>query len=164
MCVNVSLYNVGPAVGLGLAIALASDIRIGSCKCSFNVGFTSLGLSGTDMGVSYLLPKIVGVPKATEMMLTGSTIMAQEAKQMHLLNYLVETREEVQRTAQKIADRILAGSPWGIFLTKQQVKAALDGATLKQTMLAENSHQTYLLSREEVMELAKAKLARISKL
>lgn len=126
------------------------------------MGFTALGLSGTDQGVSYMLPKTIGIPKATEMMLTCNTIRSREAKELHLLHHLEETVEGVQRKAMELAEKILAGSPWGIFITKQQVKSSLDGATLGQVLAAENSHQTYLLSRDDVMKLARSRLAQIS--
>ena len=109
-----------------------------------------------------MLPKIVGVSKATEMMLTCSTIRSKEAKELHLLHHLAESKEGVQKKGEAIAGKILAGSPWGIFITKQQVKASLDGATLRQALIAENSHQTYLLSRDEVMKLARTRLSQIS--
>lgn len=156
------VYFAGPAIGLGLALALASDIRIGSPSCSFNVGFTSLGLSGTDMGVSYMLPKVVGIPKASEMMLTCNTVKSEEAKALQLLHYMEKSKEDVQRRANTIARSILASSPWGLIITKQQIKASLDGTTFRQALVAENSHQTYLLSRGDVMKMARAKLARMS--
>ena len=109
-----------------------------------------------------MLPKIVGVSKATEMMLTCSTIRSKEAKELHLLHHLAESKEGVQKKGEAIAGKILAGSPWGIFITKQQVKASLDGTTLRQALIAENSHQTYLLSRDEVMKLARTRLSKIS--
>lgn len=121
-----------------------------------------IGLSGTDMGVSYMLPRVVGVPKATEMMLTGNTVEAVDAKEMALVHYIEESKHKVKMKAKEIAQKVLRGSPWGIVITKEQIKASLDGTTLRQALVAENSHQTYLLSREEVMEIARRKLAEIS--
>ena len=61
----------GPAAGGGLALALASDIRIAAATARFNVAFVRLGLSGCDIGVSWLLPRLIGASRAWELMLTG---------------------------------------------------------------------------------------------
>lgn len=114
------------------------------------------------MGVSYMLPKVVGIPKASEMMLTCNTVKSEEAKALQLLHYMEKSKEDVQRRANTIARSILASSPWGLIITKQQIKASLDGTTFRQALVAENSHQTYLLSRGDVMKMARAKLARMS--
>ena len=69
----------GPAAGGGLAIALASDIRIAAASARFNVAFVRIGLSGCDIGVSWLLPRLIGASRAWELMLTGRIIDAAEA-------------------------------------------------------------------------------------
>ncbi len=69
----------GPAAGGGLALALASDIRLASTSARFNVAFVRLGLSGCDIGVSWLLPRLIGASRAWELMLTGRIIDAEEA-------------------------------------------------------------------------------------
>ena len=155
----------GPAVGLGLALALGADIRIGLTKrTSFATGFTNLGLSGADMGVSYLLPRIVGYSKAVEMMLIGDAISAEEAKSCGLLTYLESNGDDVIQRADIVVNKLMSTSPWGLYLTKKQISASMDGATLKNSILSENAIQTYLLSRPEVMKIAREKLKKVSKL
>src|SRR5258707_2112060 len=61
----------GPAAGGGLALALGSDVRVAAASARFNVAFVRIGLSGCDIGVSWMLPRLVGASKAFEMMLTG---------------------------------------------------------------------------------------------
>ena len=69
----------GPAVGGGLALCLAADVRICSTSASFANGAIKLGLSGAEMGMSYHLPRIVGTSVAADWMLTGRTVPADEA-------------------------------------------------------------------------------------
>jgi enoyl-CoA hydratase len=153
----------GPAVGLGLALALGADIRIGLAKrASFAIGFTKLGLSGADMGVSYLLPRIVGYSKAAELMLIGDAISAEEAKSCGLLTYLESSRDDLIERGNNVVHKLMSMSPWGLYLTKKQISASMDGATLKSSILAENAIQTYLLSRPEVMKIAREKLKKMS--
>jgi enoyl-CoA hydratase len=83
----------GPAAGGGLALALASDVRICSPAASFIVSFVRLGLSGGDVGVSHLLPRVVGLGMASEMMLTGRKVAAEEALRIGLVNRMVEASE-----------------------------------------------------------------------
>src|SRR5579872_3402788 len=75
----------GPASGGGLALALASDIRIAGESAKFNVAFVRLGLSGCDIGVSWLLPRLIGASRAWELMLTGRIFDAHEADRIGLL-------------------------------------------------------------------------------
>src|SRR5688500_1276215 len=69
----------GPAAGGGFALALASDVRVAATSARFNVAFIRIGLSGCDIGVSWLLPRLVGASAAFELLLTGRLIDAEEA-------------------------------------------------------------------------------------
>ena len=69
----------GPAVGGGLALCLAADIRICAASASFGNAAIAIGLSGAEMGMSYFLPRIVGSSVAADWMLTGRTVSADEA-------------------------------------------------------------------------------------
>ena len=70
----------GPAAGGGLALALGSDIRIAGASARFNVAFVRVGLSGCDIGVSWLLPRLIGASRAWELMLTGRIIDAARGR------------------------------------------------------------------------------------
>ena len=70
----------GAASGGGLALALASDIRIAATSARFNVAFVRIGLSGCDIGVSWLLPRLIGASRAYELLLTGRFVDAAEAE------------------------------------------------------------------------------------
>ena len=75
----------GPAAGGGLALALACDIRIAAASARFNVAFVRLGISGCDIGVSWMLPRLIGASRAWELMLTGRIIEAEEADRIGLV-------------------------------------------------------------------------------
>ena len=95
----------GPCVGAGLALCLASDIRICSTAATFGNGAILLGLSGAEMGMSYFLPRIVGTSVAADWMLTGRTVSAEEAERRGLVSELVEPDESVDRALElAIAD------------------------------------------------------------
>src|SRR5207253_8093611 len=79
----------GPAAGGGFALALASDVRIAAASAKFNVAFVRIGLSGCDIGVSWMLPRLVGASKAFEMLLTGRIVEAEEADRMGLVLQVV---------------------------------------------------------------------------
>lgn len=90
----------GPCVGSGLALCLASDIRICSCTATFGIAATLLGLSGAEMGMSYHLPRIVGTSVAADWMLTGRTVTAEEADRRGLVSELVEPDRLVDRAVE----------------------------------------------------------------
>src|SRR5258705_13675947 len=79
----------GTTAGAGGCIALASDIRLASEDAKIAFLFVKVGLSGADMGAAYLLPRMVGLAKATELLYTGDFISAQEAERIGLYNRVV---------------------------------------------------------------------------
>ena len=76
----------GPAVGGGLAIALACDLRVASSSARLCAAFIRTGLTGTDIGISYLLPRLIGASRAFDLMVTGRTIDAAEAERMGIVS------------------------------------------------------------------------------
>src|SRR5690606_20459202 len=79
----------GMTAGAGAVIALASDLRIASEQASFRFLFTNVGLTGADMGAAYLLPRVVGMGRATEILLFGDKITAADAERIGLVNKVV---------------------------------------------------------------------------
>jgi enoyl-CoA hydratase len=100
----------GPAAGGGLALALASDVRLASTSARFNVAFIKVGLSGCDIGVSWLLPRLIGASAAFELLLTGRLIDAEEARRIGLVSRVVPDGEVVD-AALDVADEIAATAP-----------------------------------------------------
>ena len=115
----------GPAAGLGLALALGSDIRYAAEKTVFRAAFLNIGLSNCDMGTSWLLPRLVGASRAHEMMLTARRVDAQEALRIGLVAEVVEQPRLLER-AIEAAQQIAALAPWGVRLTKQGMWSALE--------------------------------------
>ena len=107
----------GPASGGGLALALASDIRIAAACATFNAAFVRIGLSGCDIGVSWLLPRLIGAGRSHELLLTGWLVDAVEADRIGLVNRVVPD-DEMLDAALTTAAEITADSPMGVWMTK----------------------------------------------
>lgn len=114
----------GVVCGAGAAIAIACDLRIASpfAKCAFL--FTKVGLSGADMGACFLLPRIVGITKATELLMGGEFISADEAHRIGLYNELVAADKLADR-ANEWASKLAAGPQFGLMMTKELLNRAL---------------------------------------
>src|SRR5436305_3045966 len=108
----------GAASGGGLALALASDVRIASESARFNVAFIRVGLSGCDIGVSWMLPRLIGASRAFELLLTGRLIDATEADRVGLVTRVVPDGE-VLDSALETAELIVGNSPFGVRMTKE---------------------------------------------
>ena len=141
----------GAACGGGFAFALASDIRIGGESVKMNAAFIKLGLSACDMGVSYFLPRLVGVTIASELMMTGRFIHAERALAVGLVNQIVPDAE-LEAAGQVFVDEMLATSPMGLRLTKEGLNMAVDAASLEAAMAIENRNQVLCAQTEDVKE------------
>ena len=130
----------GPCVGGGLALCLATDIRICSTAATFGNAAILLGLSGAEMGMSYHLPRIVGTSVAADWMLTGRTVSADEADRRGLVSELVEP-DRLTARAVEIASRIAELSPLGVQLTKRALQVNTDAAGLDAALELENRNQ-----------------------
>src|SRR5437660_2121739 len=115
----------GVAAGAGAVIALACDFRIASQTASLAFLFTKVGLAGADMGAAYLLPRFVGLAKATELLMLGDTISAADALAIGLVNRLVSPSDVVSE-ARVLASRLANGPSFAIGMTKQLLNAELD--------------------------------------
>lgn len=135
----IALVN-GAAVGGGLAIALASDIRIASDRARFSAAFIKTGLSSCDVGTSYFLPRTVGVSAATELMLTGRVFDAAEAQDLGLTTRCVDPAE-LQAAGLETARSIAENSEYGVWMTKKGLRANLDAPSLRHAMEVENRTQ-----------------------
>jgi enoyl-CoA hydratase len=144
----------GPAAGGGLAVALAADVRVAGPAARFNVAFVRLGISGCDVGVSWLLPRVVGLGHASELMLTGRLIDAAEAYRIGLVNRVVEDGD-LMAAASALAAEIAANSPFGLRLTKQALQLNVDAPSLEAAIEVENRNQV-LASRTADMAEAVA--------
>lgn len=141
----------GPAAGAGFALALAADIRIASTAARFNAAFVRIGLSGGDCGTTWLLPRIVGLGRASELLYTGRLVDATEAERLGLVNEVVEPDALVER-AFAVAAEIAANSPFGLRLTKQVLQANVDAPSLEAALELENRNQVLATRTHDMVE------------
>ena len=130
----------GAAAGGGLALVCAADIRIASTRALFAVSFIRAGYSACDIGLSWLLPRIVGAGRAHELMLTGRRFDAAEALRAGLLTHVTEP-EELIPTAISKALEIMENAPFSVELTKTGMWSALESPSLAATIEFENRQQ-----------------------
>ncbi|NDJ33288.1 MAG: enoyl-CoA hydratase family protein [Chloroflexi bacterium] len=110
----------GMAAGAGSVIALAADLRVASEQAKFAFLFTKVGLTGADMSAAYLLPRIVGMGRAFELLMFGSTIEAETAERYGLVNKVVP-HADLLTAAQEWAARLAAGPTLALSMTKRMV-------------------------------------------
>jgi enoyl-CoA hydratase/carnithine racemase len=115
----------GVAAGAGAVIALASDFRLAVPSASLSFLFTKVGLAGADMGAAYLLPRIVGLARATELLMLGDTVTAEEALRVGLVNRIVEP-ERLMDEARTLAARLTQGPSFALGMTKTLLNQELD--------------------------------------
>ena len=115
----------GTTAGAGACIALAADIRIASEEAKIAFLFVKVGLSGADMGAAYLLPRMVGLSKATELLYTGDFISAQEAERIGLYNRVVPA-SQLAATTRELAERIAQGPGFALAKTKELLNRELN--------------------------------------
>lgn len=141
----------GAASGGGLALALASDVRVAARSARFNVAFVRIGLSGCDIGVSWLLPRWIGASRAFELMLTGRIVESEEADRLGLVTKVVED-DELMAAAFATASAICANSPMGIWMTKEVMWSNLETGSLQAGIDLENRTQILTSFTEDTAE------------
>jgi enoyl-CoA hydratase len=133
----------GAAIGGGLCLALACDIRVAADGAYFRAAGINNGLTASELGLSYLLPRAIGTSRAFELMLTGRDVDAQEAERIGLVSRAVPD-DELLDTCYQMADRIAAFSRPGIELTKRSLWSGLDAGSLEGHMQAEGLGQLFV--------------------
>jgi enoyl-CoA hydratase/carnithine racemase len=119
----------GHAIGGGLGIALMCDIRVANRKAKLGANFVRLGLH-SGMAISYILPRLVGLPKANELLLTGRLITGETAAAMGLVNYAV-AKDAVMETSMALADEISQSAPVAVRMLKRSIYRGLDWDPVK---------------------------------
>jgi enoyl-CoA hydratase len=130
----------GPCAGGGFALALASDVRVCAESARFGTAFVRLGLSGCDIGASWLLPRLIGASRAWELLLTGRVFDAEEADRLGLVTRRVP-EAELMDVALGIAEPIAANSPFGVWMTKEVMWSNLETGSLQSGIDLENRTQ-----------------------
>jgi enoyl-CoA hydratase len=133
----------GAAIGGGLCLALAADIRVAASGAYFRAAGINNGLTASELGLSYLLPRAIGSSRAFEIMLTGRDIDATEAERIGLVSRQVP-EDQLLETCYEMAERIAAFSRPGVELTKRTLWSGLDAANLEGHMQAEGLGQLFV--------------------
>jgi enoyl-CoA hydratase/carnithine racemase len=150
----------GATAGAGACIALASDIRIAAEEAKIAFIFVKVGLAGTDMGATYLLPRVVGLAKATELLMTGDFISAQEAEAFGLYNRVVP-RDQLESATSEFAEKLARGPALGLAKTKEMLnremnmgfESALEAEAVAQALCMQTpdfneAHSAFIEKRE----------------
>jgi enoyl-CoA hydratase/carnithine racemase len=110
----------GIAAGAGAVLALACDFRLLAERARFEFLFTRVGISGGDMGVCWLLPRVVGLGRATEMLMLGDRVEAAEALAAGLAHRVVAA-DQLEAETERLVASLLERAPWGIAMTKEML-------------------------------------------
>ena len=150
----------GTTAGAGSCIALATDIRIAAEEAKIAFIFVKVGLAGTDMGATYLLPRMVGLAKATELLMTGDFISAQDAERIGLYNRVVP-RDQLETVTLEFAEKLARGPALGLAKTKEMLnremhmgwESALEAEAVAQALCMQHpdfheAHAAFIEKRE----------------
>jgi len=137
----------GMTAGAGAVIALAADLRIASEKTRFAFLFTKVGLTGADMGAAYLLPRVVGLGRASELLMLGDTIDAATAERYGLVNRVV-SHDDLMPSANAWARRLAQGPTFALSMTKHMINHEMS-MDLVSAIEAEAQAQALMLMGED---------------
>jgi enoyl-CoA hydratase/carnithine racemase len=150
----------GVAAGAGAVLAAAADLRVLAESASFAFLFTKVGLSGADMGAAYLLPRLIGLGRASELLLLGDRVSAQRALDLGLANQVVADAK-LTETVDGLARRLAAGPALAYSTTKMLISRELDmdltggielEAVAQALMMTSRDHAEFLAAFREKRE------------
>ncbi len=150
----------GAAIGGGFCLACACDIRIGSEAAYFRAAGINNGLTASELGISYLLPREIGSARAFDIMLTGRDVDTFEAQQIGLLSRVVSP-DKLLEECYRLAERIIGFSRVGVEVTKRMLWSSLDAASMQSHMDHEGIAQLYVrLTTQNFEEAVRARKER----
>jgi len=150
----------GPAYGGGMCLMLGADIRLAARSARFRSAGVTNGLTGTELGVSWLLPRLIGAAHAWDVILTGREVDAPEAERLGMVSRVVDD-DALLDAALALAEQMCGWSPHGIAMTKKVLWSNLEGGSLEAAIDLENRNQ--LLVRLTTQNLQEAISARRQK-
>jgi enoyl-CoA hydratase len=133
----------GPAIGGGFCLALACDLRVAADPAYFRAAGINNGLTASELGLSYLLPRAVGTARAADIMLTGRDVTAAEAERIGLVSRVTTTDALLPECA-SLAERVIGFSRPGIELTKRMLWSSMEAGSLAAHMDHEGLGQLYV--------------------
>jgi enoyl-CoA hydratase len=141
----------GAAYGGGFSLALACDLRIASASATFCSAFIRTGLTGTDIGVTYLLPRLIGAARAFDMIVTGRTVDAVEAERMGIVSRVVAD-DALEGEMLSLAATIAGYTSYGLRNTKEVMWHNLDTPNMAACIALENRNQELGGHTQEVQD------------
>lgn len=141
----------GVAAGAGAVIALACDLRVAVETAKIAFLFVRVGLAGADMGAAWLLPQVVGLGRATEILMLGEPVLAPAALQMGLFNRVVADAQAARATAHELALRLAKGPSFALGMTKTMLSQEVS-MSLEQALEAEAQAQQICMHTEDFRE------------
>lgn len=145
----------GAACGAGFSLLLASDVRFATSAAKMNAAYIRVGVGGCDMGSGYLLPRLVGLSVASELLLTGRFLSADRAKAVGLVSDVVAD-DKLLETGLAFAAEMTRTSPMGLRLTKQSLNALIDAPGIDAALMIEDRQQVMLLETSDHREAVAA--------
>jgi enoyl-CoA hydratase len=139
----------GPAYGGGLALAAACDLRVAAESAAFCAAFIKTGLTATDIGLSWFLPRLLGASRAFDLMVTGRTVDAAEAERLGLVSRVLPD-DGFEAAALEIAESVAGYTSYGLRATKEVMWANLDAPSLAAALALENRNQEMGAAHPEV--------------
>lgn len=141
----------GPTAGAGYPLALGADLRLAARSALFVDAFVKIGASGAEMGLSWLLQRIVGATRAAELVLTGRRVDGEEAARIGLVLDVVPDGE-VLGAALNLADQIVENTPFGTWMGKATLWSNLEIPSLEAAIDLEARTQILTLATEDGKE------------
>jgi enoyl-CoA hydratase len=145
----------GPAVGGGFSLAVAADIRVAAASAVFLAANVRIGVSGGEMGLSWRLPRLVGLARATELLLTGRRVGADEALAIGLVTRVVAD-DELLDTALAVAEQVAGTSSFGTWMTKELLDASEGAGSFRHALQLEDRTQVLCNFTGDVAEAVTA--------
>lgn len=141
----------GPVVGMGMTLALACDLRVADPTATFIAPFLRLGFSAGDLGLTWLLPRLIGTSRASEIFYRARSVTAAEAASLGLIAESAEAGKDLE-AALALAGELLNLSPFGLRHTKELLNLSLDAPGLRQHLAVENRTQAMAFLTEDLVE------------
>jgi enoyl-CoA hydratase len=146
----------GPAYGGGMCLALGADVRYAGESAEFNATGIVNGLTSTELGASFMLPRLIGASRSNELLLTGRIVAAREAEQIGLVSRVVPDADLLPHTL-AVAERMCEFSPYGLQMTKRTCWANLEATSLLAAVDLEDRNQLLLGNTENLIECVMAR-------
>jgi enoyl-CoA hydratase len=140
----------GTAAGMGYTLAVACDMTIAAESAKFVNAFHNAG-TGSEGGLSYLLPRAVGTQRAAELLLTARPVLAQEAERIGLVLRTVPD-DQLMTAVLEIAEAIVANAPLDVWLTKQNLNHNLHAGSFRQAIAFETRASAMATATEDAQE------------